>query len=168
MVRRKKIMPLQIFLQSEFLIDIEVIELKEKASPKELHSACFNHIADALGASEAFLYIEDDDDEDAVAKLGEIPDGLRVHLHRLKAIDVSVRYAGKDVHRTFRPNATIARVKLWATKDLAITPADAAELMLQIAGTDTRPDPDVHIGSLVKAPQHSICFDLVPAPRVNG
>jgi hypothetical protein len=40
--------------------------------------------------------------------------------------------------------------------------------MLQVSGTDVRPDPDVHLGSLVKAPHHSVGFDLVPAPRVNG
>jgi hypothetical protein len=31
-----------------------------------------------------------------------------------------------------------------------------------------RPDADVHVGTLVNAPQHRITFDLVPSPRVNG
>ena len=90
------------------------------------------------------------------------------HLHRLKSIDVIVRYAGRDVRRAFRPSATVGRVKKWATRELSVEPSDAAELMLQISGTDNRPDADIHIGTLVKAPKHSLEFDLVPSPRVNG
>lgn len=158
----------QIFLQSDLLDDIEVLELNEGANKHDLRQACLARVVSGNHDEPLILFIEDDDDEDAVDKLDCIVDGLRLHLHRLKAVTVGVRYAGREVHHTFRPNATIARVKRWAAHELGINPSDAAELMLQIAGTDSRPDPDVHLGSLVKAPQHSICFDLVPAPRVNG
>lgn len=161
-------MTTQIFLQSELLNDIEVLALADHISPQELRSACLSHVGKAPDDAALFLFIEDDDDEDAIGKLKHIKDGLRVHLHRLKAITVSARYAGREDTHTFRPNVTIARVKAWATNAFGIAPSDAAELMLQIAGTDIRPDLDVHIGSLVKAPNHSLCFDLVPAPRVNG
>ena len=56
----------------------------------------------------------------------------------------------------------------WATHELGIKPSDASELMLQISGTDTRPDADIHIGSLVRKPTRVLTFDLVPSPRVNG
>lgn len=158
----------QIFLQSELLNDVEVLELDEGASKHDLRQACLarvggHHLAEAL-----ILFIEDEDDEEAIDKLESIVDGLRLHLHRLKAITVTARYAGREEHHTFRPNATIARVKRWAAHAFGIAASDAAELMLQIAGTDNRPDLDVHLGSLVKAPEHTVCFDLVPAPRVNG
>ena len=159
----------QIFLQSELLKDFEVIELDDDATKNDLREACLARVGKRKPAEALILFIEDEDDEDAFDKLESIDDGLRVHLHRLKAIAVTVRYGGQpDQHRTFRPNATIARVKRWAAHAFAITPSDAAELMLQISGTDIRPDPDVHLGSLVQAPADSICFDLVPAPRVNG
>jgi hypothetical protein len=161
-------MAIQVFLQSELLSDIAVIELDDAPTPKDLRRACAERVADTQVDDELFLFIEDDDDEDAIDNLKSVTDGLRLHLHRLKAIDVAVHYAGKAVRRTFRPNATIARVKRWAGNEFGIAPSDAAELMLQLAGTNTRPDPDVHLGSLVKAPQYAICFDLVPAPRVNG
>lgn len=161
-------MKIQVFLQSEVLQDIEVLELPGDAGPEELRFACFALLpADAV-EKEFHLYVEDDDDEEHVETLKKVPDGLRVHLHRLKGIDVQVRYAGRDVRRTFRPSATVARVKRWATMELGIAPSDAAELMLQISGTETRPDADIHIGSFVKAPARSISFDLVPSPRVNG
>lgn len=167
MARRKKPMK-QVFLQSELLKDIEVIEVDECASKRAVRQACLARIAEVLLAEELILFLEDEDDEDAFHKLECIEDCLRLHLHRLKAITVNVRYAGRDAHHTFRPNATIARVKRWAAHEFGVTPSDAAELMLQISGTDVRPDPDLHLGCLVKAPEHSVCFDLVPAPRVNG
>ena len=167
MARRKRIMKIRVFLQSELLADVEVIEIDSSAGVNGIRAAALRLIKEPHDAKELLLFVEDDDNEDAL-NLKAIPDGLRVHLHRLKAIDVTVRYVGKEVKRTFRPSATIARIKRWAGKDFGILPSDAAELMLQISGSDTRPDLDVHVGSLVKKPAHAICFDLVPAPRVNG
>lgn len=158
----------QVFLQSELLSDVEVLELREGATKHDLRQACLARMPSSEHHEALILFIEDDDDEGAIDKLEAIVDGLRLHLHRLKAITVNVRYAGRESHRTFRPNATISRVKRWATDEFGIVASDAAELMLQIAGSDIRPDPDVHLGSLVKAPQESVSFDLVPAPRVNG
>lgn len=158
----------QIFLQSELLDDIVVIEVDKHASPRAIRQACIARIVEVLFAEELFLFLEDDDDENALLKLECILDDMRLHLHRLKEITVKVRYAGREATHTFRPSTTIARAKTWAAHEFCIAPSDAAELMLQIAGTDKRPDPDLHLGSIVKKPEHSVCFDLVPAPRVNG
>lgn len=157
----------QVFLQSELLRDIEVIELEANAGQELLRKQCVDRL-DHRPVEELFFFIEDDDEERPFDKIKSIPDGLRVHLHRLKGIDVVVRYAGRDVRRAFRPSATVGRVKRWSTHELGIAPSDASELMLQISGTDTRPDEDIHIGSLVKFPAHKLVFDLVPSPRVNG
>jgi len=158
----------KIFAQSELLADIAVLEVPTVATAAEVRDACLSLLAPDIDKSAIALYLEDDDDEQSLGKLEKLPKILHVHLHRLKAIDVTVRYAGRDVRRTFRPSATIARIKTWATKELGITASDAAELMLQITGTDKRPDADVHVGALVKAPAKAISFDLVPSPRVNG
>ncbi len=163
-------MPKQIFLQSELLADVELIEIDEHANTAALRIECLKRVSKDGGVEveDLLFYLEDDDSDDPVRDLDQIPHGLRVHLHRLKAIDVTVRYAGRDVHRTFRPSSTVKRVKQWAAHEFAISASDAAELMLQITGTDVRPDLDTHIGTLVKSPEHAIAFDLVPAPRVNG
>lgn len=160
-------MKVQVFLQSEFLRDIEVVEIEAGAGHKVLRDLCIAKLG-LRGEEELFLFVEDRDDDPSSGELHEIPDGLRVHLHRHKEIDVTVRYGGREVRRSFRPSSTIARVKQWSTRELEISPSDAAELMLQIAGTTNRPDADVHIGALVKAPTRSVSFDLVPSPRVNG
>ena len=159
-------MNVQVFLQSELLRDVEVVEVDPKAGYEALLRACLAKVnRDGAGLS---LYVEDDDDEGAALKLKRIPEGLRVHLHRKKAIEVNVRYAGRHAKREFQPATTIARVKRWATNERGISASDAAELMLQVSGTDVRPDADVHLGALVVAPKHQISFDLVPSPRVNG
>lgn len=158
----------RIFLQSEFLTDIVLVELPTGATGEQLREACFARIPQEATKQDLNLYIEDDDDEEHIRQLTEVPDGLRVHIHRQKGIDVQVLYAGREVQRTFRPSSTVARVKRWATEELGIAASDAADLMLQISGTDIRPDADVHIGSLAKGRARSICFDLVPSPRVNG
>ena len=160
-------MKVNTFLQSELIADVLVIEVDAATGHEALHELCLLK-AGAPRNEQFVLSIEDDDDELAVSKLGAIPEGLRLHLHRLKGIDVAVKYSGRDVRRTFRPSATIARIKRWAAQELNIAPSDALELMMQIHGTELRPDGDVHVGSLVKHPAHHIAFDLVPSPRVNG
>lgn len=160
-------MKVQVFLQSELLGDIEVVEVESMGGHAALRAACLAKI-DQQSGDEVFIFVEDEDDEHALEKLGQIAEGLRVQLHRLKGIDVVVRYAGREVRRSFRPSATVGRVKKWAAHEMGVAPSDAAELMLQISGTDNRPDTDTHIGSLVKAPKHTLEFDLVPSPRVNG
>lgn len=160
-------MKIKVFLQSELLSDIEVVEVESDGGHTALRAACLEKV-NLRPDAKVFIFVEDEDDEHELEKLEQVPDGLRVQLHRLKSIDLIVRYAGGDVRRSFRPSATVGRVKKWATRELGVAPSDAAELMLQIRGTDNRPDADIHIGMLVKAPEHTLEFDLVPSPRVNG
>ena len=159
-------MKIQIFLQSELLRDIEIVEVEADIGHAKLHELCLLKLGDRR--DEIFHLFIEDEEETSIENLVHLPDGLRLHIHRHKAIDVSVHYAGRNVHHTFKPGTTVARVKRWATHELGIAASDAAELMLQIHGTDIRPDTDIHVGSLVEAPKQQIVFDLVPSPRVNG
>jgi hypothetical protein len=160
-------MKIKVFLQSELLSDIEIVEVESDGGHTALRAACLAKV-NLHPDEEVFIFVEDEDDEHALEKLEQVAEGLRVQLHRLKSIDVIVRYASRDVRRSFRPSATVGRVKKWATHELGVAPSDAAELMLQIRGTDNRPDADIHIGTFVKAPMHILEFDIVPSPRVNG
>jgi hypothetical protein len=161
-------MKVTVFAQSELLNDVHVLELDQNAGASGLRESLLSILPKGKETEELRFYVEDSDDERDFENLNVIPDGLRIHLHRLKSIDVTVRYAGRDVQRTFRPSATVRRVKHWAVRALNISSSDAAELMLQVSGTDTRPDPDTHIGTLVRFPTKALCFDLVPSTRVNG
>ena len=156
-----------VFIQSELLADVEALEVDLRSKPQELRKQMLELVPEAERAH-IYIYVEDDDDEDTLDKLEEVPEGLRVQLHRLKSIDVTVRYVGRTVMRTLRPSATVGRVKKWAAGELGISASDAADMALQLSGTDNRPDPDVHIGTLAVAPVKALSFDLVPSPRVNG
>ncbi len=161
-------MEIKIFLQSESLKDISVLTVDSSIDSESLHKICRNLLPPSVNKNEFQLTFEDDDDGQLIEGTRNISDGTVFHLHRLKFIDVQVLYAGREVKRNFRPNATIGRIKRWAARELGILPSDATELMLQLCGTNARPDIDVHLGTLVIFPEKSICFDLVPSPRING
>jgi hypothetical protein len=94
--------------------------------------------------------------------------GLKVHLHRCHRIEVSVTFNGTKEH-DFAPGASVARVKRWAVeKAFPMSPEDAGEHVLQIAGTSERPSLSTHLGSLTACPGCRVRFDLVPHERVNG
>ncbi len=156
-----------VFVQSELLTEAAVLEVDPMCKPHELRMQALELVPEAERAH-VHVYVEDDDEEDALDELREVPEGLRVQLHRLKSIDVTVHYAGRKVMRAFRPSATVGRTKKWAAHELGISASDAADMALQVSGTDNRPDSDVHIGTLVVAPTKTLSFDLVPSPRVNG
>ena len=156
-----------VFIQSELLADVAVLEVDPAIMPQQLRQQMLDLMPEAE-RPQVHTYLEDEDDEDALDKLQEVPEGLRVQLHRLNSIDVTVHYAGRKVMRTFRPSSTVGRVKKWAAHELLISASDAADMALQVSGTNDRPDTDMHIGTLVVAPAKTLSFDLVPSPRVNG
>jgi len=157
-----------LFIQSEAFPDVAHLQLEADSTPVQVKMAVLELLPQGAVVADFIVLVEDNDELEAVELLTVIPEGLRLHLHRLKEIVVTVRYAGRDVRREFRPSATIGRVHRWSCEHFGIKPSDAAELRLQVSGSDLQPDADVHVGTLVKHPKHSIVFDLVPAPRING
>jgi hypothetical protein len=94
---------------------------------------------------------------------------LRLHVTRCRHVEVSVRFNGEHVKRRFPPGVTVGRVHHWAARRaFGLSPRDAAEHVLQIHGTQKRPDRDVHIGTLTGGATCSVAFDLVPRKRVEG
>lgn len=102
-------------------------------------------------------------DDEAVA------DPLKLHISRCRQVEVSVRFNNEQATRRFPPGATIGRVHHWAARRaFGLSPRDAAEHVLQIQGTQKRPDRDVHIGTLTQGTSCGVAFDLVPRKRVEG
>ena len=95
--------------------------------------------------------------------------GAHLHLHRCRHVEVAVTFGGETVHHRFAPSATVARVKTWAAvTKFGMTEEEAGEHVLQIAGTQDRPPPGAHIGTLTACPACRVHFDLVPDERING
>lgn len=94
---------------------------------------------------------------------------LKLHVTRCRHVEVTVRFNGETAKRRFQPGATIGRVHHWAARRaFGLSPRDAAEHVLQIQGTQKRPDRDVHIGALADGKVCAVAFDLVPRKQVEG
>lgn len=159
---------LKLFMQIEGRRSIELIEVAEDAGPDAVLAA-----AAALGlAIEAAMVFAGEDEHPL--HMGKplhhqgVKDKHRVHVHRCKKIGVTLHYADTpEAHRAFPPTATVTHVKRWYVHELKMAPVDASEHVLQITGTNDRPDPDVQIGALVTG-CCEIALSLVPVKRVEG
>lgn len=154
----------EVFIRREGLLEPILHETHDGATVAAIKAALA-----VDGEGEFFLFEEDADepllDHHLVRHHG---DGTKIlHRSRCKKIAVTVRYAGRAVSRDFGPGSTLDRVKRWAERKLGIDQADAAEMSLQIAGSQDRPDGSTHIGSLVQK-CCEIAFDLLPSDRING
>jgi hypothetical protein len=166
---------IDVLLQSHGLADIAVLEAK----PDDTLAKVVSKI-DLPGTKEGrHLFLEDVDGViDGHAVIEELlplpPDDdaigpLRVHVSHCRHVEVAVRFNGETEKRRFTPSATVERVRRWAARRaFHLPPRDAAEHVLQLQGTTTRPDRDVHVGTLTHGHSCAIAFDLVPSQRVEG
>ena len=153
-------MPTDIFIKRSGSLEVQhrkVETLDLAALQKELDKA--------FGAGSLFL--EDEDEPLSPTRRIDVP-SIFVHHSRCKRIEVTVRYAGRAFEHQFGPGTTLKTIKRRADKKLDIDAADAAELSLQIAGTNDRPDEAAHVGSVADPSTCSVVFDLVPSDRING
>ncbi len=163
---------IELFLQGEGINDVKLIRVPHDCKVREL----IEKIQAEMGAAqsqtgEMFLLLEDHDNElhsDASLNEAGIGHRHRIHCHRCRRIDVTVNFNGESKSHTFSPSSTIKKVKRWADEQFKLKGVDATEHALQLCGTNTRPDEDVHIGSIVRSPNCKLCFDLVPKKRVEG
>lgn len=166
---------IDVLLQSHGLADIAVLEAK----PDDTLAKTLAKIELPGDKDGRLLFLEDIDGAiDGHAVIEELlplaPDDdaagpLRIHVSHCRHVEVSVRFNGETEKRRFTPSATVERVKRWAARRaFHLSPRDAAEHVLQITGTTTRPDRDVHVGTLTHGHTCAVAFDLVPCQRVEG
>lgn len=160
---------INVFVQGEGIKDIVRLQLEAQSTPLDVKRAYASQGVQVNGEAAVFLEDQDEPLADAVT-VGSLSGkhGVRLHVHRCRRVGVKVAYSGRVVERGFGPGSTIAAVKKWAAKELGIAKEDAAELILQIAGTHDQPDVDVHIGTLAACPACAVAFDVVPNPRIQG
>jgi hypothetical protein len=166
---------IDVLLQSHGLADITVLE----ARPDDTLAKVVSKI-DLPGTNEGrHLFLEDIDGAiDGHAVIEELlplpPDDdaigpLRIHASHCRHVEVAVRFNGETEKRRFTPSATVERVRRWAARRaFHLSPRDAAEHVLQLQGTTTRPDRDVHVGTLTRGHSCAVAFDLAPCQRVEG
>jgi hypothetical protein len=94
--------------------------------------------------------------------------GERIHVAHCRRIETTVNYLQLSETKGFSPGARVHTVKHWAVEKFGLDRKDAAEHVLQLCGTSTRPTSDTPLHTLVKGPGCALCFDLVPEHRVEG
>lgn len=162
---------IELFLQGEGIRDIVLIRVPQAATVRDILTAASAAGLTAVDAAD--LSLEDSEsaiDLDAPIAATPIRHRSRIHVHRCRAVAVTITFNGIQKEETFRPAATIKRVKRWAVgkKGFDLSDVDATEHVLQLSGSADRPDEDVHLGTLVTHPQCSIALDLVPKVRIEG
>lgn len=162
---------IELFLQGEGIRDIVLIRVPQAGAVRDILTAA--RAAGLTATDGVELSLEDADsaiDLDVPLAATPIRHRTRIHVHRCRRVVVKVTFNGVQKEETFRPAATVKRVKRWAVgkKGFDLSDVDAAEHVLQLSGSTERPDEDVHIGTLVTHPMCSVSFDLVPKIRVEG
>jgi hypothetical protein len=162
---------LSIYVQAEDSNKIEILEIDDAAPAEALIKAAKERGLLEGDESDVLIFLEEQEEplvhgKAFVSQGGKAKD--RVILHRCRRVDVSVTFNARQLERRFNPAATMARVKRWFVKEIGMSPVDASEHVLQLAGTTERPDPDTHIGTLVGKGTCSVSFTLVPRKRVEG
>ncbi len=159
---------LKLFMQIEGRRSIELIEVAEDAGPEAVLAAA---AAFGLAIESAMVFAGEDEHPLHMGKPLHhqgVKNKHRVHVHRCKKIGVTLHYADTpEAHRAFPPTATVTQVKHWYVHELKMAPVDASEHVLQITGTNDRPDPYVQVGALVTS-CCELAFSLVPVKRVEG
>lgn len=160
----------RIIVQAPFAKDGLVIKVQESLSPDELKSAVLAALPAEHVSADLQVFDEADDDAETRQFSDEekLQHGHTIHVGRCVLIEVVVRYAGNKVERRFPPVTRIGRIKRWAVHALGINPADANELILQVAGTSIQPTRDQHVGNFVDHGTCNVVFDLVRSYTVNG
>lgn len=163
--------PIEVLLQGECIPDIQLVEVDSAGQVKDLLAVAARCRKETV-EGEFFVFHEDGAEPLGIEDmLPESENGQPVplHVHRCCSVVATVTFNGVSKGHEFRPGMTIAAVKKWAAvTEFGMKPADAAEHVLQIAGTTDRPEPDTHIGALVTCPDCNVAFDLVPLKRVEG
>lgn len=162
---------IEIFLQGKDVSGIVLVELASNGVVRDIIAAAAERGLKIAEDEKPMVWIEEEEEPlglDLNLAEAKIKRHSRVHVHTCHWIEVAVVFNGQSRTHRFSPSATVGKVKKWAVHEFALPEADAAEHVLQVTGTTTQPDEDVHIGSLVHSPHCSLGFDLIPKTRIQG
>lgn len=161
----------EVLLQGECIPDIQLVELSGAHTAKDLLDVAAKCRAEDIEGV-FFVFLEGSAEPITDGEmLPKSEDGhpIALHVHRCRRVLVTVRFNGVFKGHEFAPGSTVADVKKFvAVREFGLKPVDAAEHVLQFLDSAERPEPETHVGSLVKCPDCQISFDLAPHKRVEG
>lgn len=160
---------LTLFAQVQEQPAITEIHIEAPVTATALHAALAAQ--GLLEQPDLAVFLEDAEtplDRESREDVTDLRNGARVHVVRCRRIKVAVHYQEKTAEEGFPPGAKVKAVKAWAVRTFNLTEKDAAEHVLQLCNSTTRPPTDTPLQQLTTAPACAVCFDLVPEKRVEG
>ncbi|NTH81495.1 hypothetical protein G6K97_30595 [Agrobacterium rhizogenes] len=158
-----------VFLQAHGRSELIEVLLGSTASVSELLEVL---AAAAIEVDKDTHIFIGDSDEPLSKELAEIlrdlKDGTRIHVTRCRHVAATVNYLEHSEEHRFPPGTRVRAVKEWAVRKFKIDPKDAAEHVLQLCNSTSRPSSDTTLQELTDNHTCSVCFDLVPEKRVEG
>jgi hypothetical protein len=164
---------IEVFVQGRGIPSIILVRVPEEGTVRDLLEVVRRSGARLENGAPVIVMLENTDEpltlEVPLAVAGIGPRS-RVHVHTCLRIEVTVNFNGSSKERAFPPSVTVGHVHRWAVgkEGFNLPELDATEHALQICGSATRPNEDIHIGALVSVPACMVCFDLVAKRRVEG
>jgi len=160
---------IEIFVQGEGIAAVVLLRVASSGTVQTIVEAAKAHGL-RLGHDGRVLVFKEDGDVEidcnsAIESAG-IGHRSRVHVHSCKKVKTTVNFNADSASHEFPPSTTVAKVKRWADDKFKLAAGDATEHVLQLCGSKSRPDEDVHLGTLAEGCK--VCFDLVPKKRVEG
>lgn len=163
---------MELFLQGEGIPEVVLVKVPSQGTVQDIVNAA---AARGLAGSTAdvVVLLEDADEPiplSATLSAAGLQPRARVHVHHCHQVVASVNFNSDTKTKHFPPSATMARVKKWAVskQGFNLSDIDATEHVLQVCGSSARPDEDAQLGTLTNGATCAVCFDLVPAQRVEG
>jgi len=158
-----------IFIQTHGRADIAEAETAAAATVGELHDIL---AANGIAISgETAIFIDEAEEPlpgERHHPVNGLKHGSRIHVGHFKKIAVTVHFHHKTEKHHFPPGARVRAVKHWAVHAFGMPPKDAAEHVLQICDSTSRPASDTPLHQLVHAHDCTLCFNLVPEKRIEG
>src|SRR4051812_5330166 len=105
---------IRVFIQSEGVREIHVLELPADATVRDLVAAAAAQGFPAAADGKTAVFAEDGDDAlapGATLAAAGIGDEGSVHLHRCRKVAVTVHFNGAAKSHAFGPGATMHRIK---------------------------------------------------------
>lgn len=158
-----------LFVQVQERPGIVEVEVAETLTEAALHEALVS--AGVSIAPEIFIFVEESEtplDRHGSNPVKDLRHGMRVHVSRCHRIATTVNFLDKTIEKHFPPGTRVRAVKAWAAHAFHLDHKDAAEHVLQICNSTTRPPSDTPLHTLVHGHHCALCFDLVPEKRVEG
>jgi hypothetical protein len=160
---------LTLFAQVHEKAGIVEIDVAEGVTERALHDRLI--AAGVALVAEALVFV--DECEEPLDRRAETPvknlrHGSCVHVSRCRRIATTVHFTEKTIERSFPPGARVHAVKAWAAHEFHLDHKDAAEHVLQLCNSTTRPPSDTPLHALTTCQTCAVCFDLVPEKRVEG